>query len=510
MKHLIFLPVESNFIVPNRLFVTLENANILAEQGEDVKLIYCDGNPGNLCWINTQCDKMMCKICTRYRKNMFSGLNKKVQPIPISAFFKKNLNDYRDLTFEYKSNTDIKKLTYNHVSIGYAALSAYISPTRNLYPLMDAEFRQYFDTLLKTEVILTDIVNAALEKFQPDAVGIFNTRFTVSKPVFDTCCYQNVEVMVYETTGNVVNGRQLTYFKNSAPQDVSYNTQLLHTMWTTSPLSDQEKIKIGTKFFQDRRGAIPAGDKVYIGDQKEGLLPDNWDDKKHNIVIFNSSEDEYVSLGEEFDHNLFPSQYQGIKTIFEHFKNEKDYHFYLRVHPNLKNIKYNYHVKLYDLAEIGDNITIIPGNSPVSTYALMDAAEKIIVFGSTTGYEAVFWGKPVISLCLCEYSMLDICYSPTTIEELDNLITQDLKPKDKMPAIKLAYYHMNKERPDFKWFEYTITHHNLLGKKFDIYKWKTDGHWWEKNLCVMLQIMGAIYRQKKHPRPTKEDPNAVL
>ena len=242
MKHLIFLPVESNFIVPNRLFVTLENANILAEQGEDVKLIYCDGNPGNLCWINTQCDKMMCKICTRYRKNMFSGLNKKVQPIPISAFFKKNLNDYRDLTFEYKSNTDIKKLTYNHVSIGYAALSAYISPTRNLYPLMDAEFRQYFDTLLKTEVILTDIVNAALEKFQPDAVGIFNTRFTVSKPVFDTCCYQNVEVMVYETTGNVVNGRQLTYFKNSAPQDVPYNTQLLHTMWTTSPLSDQEKI----------------------------------------------------------------------------------------------------------------------------------------------------------------------------------------------------------------------------------------------------------------------------
>ena len=140
----------------------------------------------------------------------------------------------------------------------------------------------------------------------------------------------------------------------------------------------------------------------------------------------------------------------------------------------------------------------------------MDAADTVIVFGSTTGYEAVYWNKPVISLCLCEYSLLDICYCPTTVEELDDLIVKDLQPKEKLPAIQLAYYKMNRERPDFKWFEYTITHHNLLGKKFDIYKWKNSGHWWAKNFCVMLQIMGAIYRQKKYPRPTKEDPNAVL
>lgn len=510
MKHLIFLPFESSFIVPNRLFVTLENANILADKDEEVYLVYCDGTPVNMCWINTTCDKKMCKLCNLYRKKMFAGLKKNVHLVPIHSFFHKTLADYGNLAFEYNSNEEIKKLTYNHVGIGYAALSAYISPTRNLYPLMDRDFRNYFDTLLKSEVIMTDVVNAALDQFQPDEVGIFNSRFTVSKPIFDTCIYRKIDVMVYETTGNVVNGRQLTYFKNSAAQDVPYNTQLLYKMWRESPLSDKDKTDIGTKFFLDRRGAVPAGDKVYIGAQKEGLLPDDWDDNKHNIVIFNSSEDEYVSLGEEFDHNLFPSQYQGIKTVFEHFKDNSDYHFYLRIHPNLKDIKYKYHTSLYELEKIGNNITVIPGNSPVSTYALMDAAEKVIVFGSTTGYEAVYWDKPVISLCLCEYSLLDICYSPTSIEELDDLIKQDLQPKDKLPAVQLAYYKMNKERPDFRWFEYTITHHNISGKKFDIYKWKTDGHWWAKNFCVMLQIMGAIYRQKKYPRPAKEDPNAVL
>ncbi len=510
MKHLIFFPFESNFIVPNRLFVTLENANILADKNEEVVLVYCDGNPVNMCWINTYCDKKMCKICNCYRKRMFSGLKKNVQTIPFSSFFHKTLDDYKELKFEYNSNEDIKKLTYNHVGIGYAALSSYITPTRNLYPLMDQQFRTYFDAVLKTEVILTDIVNTALDFFKPDEVGVFNTRFTVSKPIFDTCLYRKTDVVVYETTGNYLNRRQLTHFRNCASQDVPGITRLVNIMWEESHKSEEEKINIGKQFFLNRRGAIPAGDKVYIGAQKEGLLPDNWDSSKHNIVIFNSSEDENVSLGEEFDHNLFPSQYQGIKTIFEHFKDKDDYHFYLRIHPNLKSIKYKYHTAIYDLEKIGDNITIIPGDSPVSTYALMDGAEKIIVFGSTTGYEAVYWDKPVISLVLCEYSMLDICYIPQTVEELDEMICQDLKPKDKMPAIKLAYYHMNKERPNFRWFEYTITHHDLLGKKFDIYKWKTDGHWWAKNFCVMLQIMGAMYRQKKYPRPAKEDPNAVI
>ena len=510
MKHLIFLPFESNFIVPNRLFVTLENANILADKSEDVFLIYCDGVPDNMCWINTHCDKKMCKLCNRYRKNMFVGLNKKVKTLPIASFFHKTLKDYSDLTFEYESNEDIKKLTYNHVSIGYAALSSYITPTRNLYPLLDQEFRSYFDILLKTQVIMTDVVNTALDLFKPDEVGIFNTRFTVSKPIFDTCLHRKTEVTVYETTGNFLNGRQLTHFKNCASQDVSNSTKLVSKMWLESSLPEEEKIKIGSQFFIDRRGAIPAGDKVYISAQKEGLLPDNWDSNKHNIVIFNSSEDENVSLGEEFDHNLFPSQYQGIKTIFEHFKDYKDYHFYLRIHPNLKNINYNYHVKLFDLEKIGDNITIIPGNSPISTYALMDAAEKIIVFGSTTGYEAVYWNKPVISLCLCEYSLLDICYSPSTVNELDELIKQDLKPKDKLPAIKLAYYHMNKERPNFKYYEYIIKHHHFFGKKVDIYKWKNKEHWWAKNTCVLIQLIGAIYRQIKYPRPVKENPNAAL
>lgn len=510
MKHLLILPFESNFIVPNRLFVTLENAELLVRKGEEVSLVYCDGNPVNMCWINTKCDKWMCRICNHYRKSMFAGLSSSIKLIPIHDFFHSSLKDYNHLSFQYNSNADIKKITYKNVKIGYAALSSYISPTRNMYPLFDEAFRQHFDATLKATAITTDIFLAALDHCQPDQVGIFNSRFTVSRPIYETCKHKGINVMVYETTGNVVNNRRLTYFYNNTPHGIAYNTELIYQMWASDMVPENQKIEMAERFFQNRRNAIPAGDRVYVKDQQQGLLPDGWDAKKHNIVILNSSEDEFASLDEEFEGNLYPSQYEGIKDIFERHKDNKEYHFYLRIHPNLKDIPYAYHKKLYELANISDNVTIIPGNSPISTYGLIDAAEKIIVFGSTAGQEAVYWGKPVILLARAAYSLLNICYIPESKEELDQMIQTLLTPKDKLPALQLAYYRINNEREPLSYFQYEIKHYQFLGKKFDIYKWKVRGRVWNKYFCIFLQFIGAVYRQQRYPRPTKENPNAIL
>ena len=76
--------------------------------------------------------------------------------------------------------------------------------------------------------------------------------------------------------------------------------------------------------------------------------------------------------------------------MLEHVRNP-EYHFYLRIHPNLTNVHFEYREKLLALEEIYPNITVIDAPSPISTYALMDVADKIIVFGSTAGAESVFW-----------------------------------------------------------------------------------------------------------------------
>ncbi|MCS2656231.1 hypothetical protein NXV26_10165 [Bacteroides fragilis] len=148
-----------------------------------------------------------------------------------------------------------------------------------------------------------------------------------------------------------------------------------------------------------RRNGIIAGDKVYIENQIKGKLPIDWDDTKRNIAIFNSSEDEFIAVDRDFDNlSLYKSQIDGIRGILEHYKENQTVHFYLRVHPNLKNVHYQYHLLLYDLSLKYPNITVIGADSDISTYDIMDNAEKVIVFGSTMGLESSYWGKPVILL----------------------------------------------------------------------------------------------------------------
>lgn len=512
MKHLFVIPFEPSFTVPNRLYTTLEGAMCQAEQGNEVTLLFCDGKSTNFCWVNTKCDKQMCKFCNLYRKLFFRTLPKTIKYLPASQFFKESHQDYTTLTFDYKNNTELKGLYYKGVGIGYAALSSYISQTRNLYPLMNDEFHKHLDPILASIVQLTDIFISALEYQKPEHIGVYNARFVVSRPIFDICKSRDIDVTVYEPAPIFPEGKCCMPYLNTLPHDIEYNTNIINQIWNSDKHPREEKLKIASSFFYNRRNAIPAGDKVYVKDQQKGLLPDDWDSNKHNIVILNSSEDEFASLGKDFENNLYPSQYRGIKDIFERYKNMNDYHFYLRIHPNLKDIPYAYHKKLYDLSKISNNITIISGNSPISTYSLIDAAEKIIVFGSTTGLEAVFWGKPVILLSKCAYSYLDICYCPTSVEELDKYITSDLLPKDKQPALALAYCRLCDEFPPFKYFPYQFKRNKVAGRVFDIYRLNIAGHSWLKFTSTIIRVLGTVRRHIKYSslKPTQEDPNAIL
>ena len=93
-------------------------------------------------------------------------------------------------------------------------------------------------------------------------------------------------------------------------------------------------------------------------------MPEGWKDDVENIVIFNSSEDEFAAVSKEFDDAaFFPSQIEGIKSIIEHYKHDKTKHFTLRVHPNLKKVSYKYHLDLYNLNY--SNLTVVRSDSPI-------------------------------------------------------------------------------------------------------------------------------------------------
>jgi hypothetical protein len=178
----------------------------------------------------------------------------------------------------------------------------------------------------------------------------------------------------------------------------------------------------------------------YLDKQEKDLLPVNWNDKIENLVLFTSSEDEFVSISDEWNLTLFKSQFEGIKFISDIISNLTNIHLYIRVHPNVEGMSNDYKTLLMKLS-FNNNTTLINYDSPVSSYALLKKCNKVITFGSTVGIEAVFWGKPSILIGKSYYINLKGVIVPKTQDELVNLLTRRI---DDLPeagdALKYGYF----------------------------------------------------------------------
>jgi hypothetical protein len=223
--------------------------------------------------------------------------------------------------------------------------------------------------------------------------------------------------------------------------------------------------KYAREFYERRRAGKTAGDVVYTKLQKKGALPVNWDEGKENIVIFNSSEDEFCAVSKQFDsYLLFESQYEALKTIFEHYKDDESKHFYVRVHPNLKNVPFKSHLALYELKY--DNVTFIRPESSISSYDLLDHSSKVIIFNSTMGAEAAYWRKPVIALAYFYYSAIDAVYTPNNVSELWTLIdTPNLKDKYNHDVLLFGYFLYRKNYPEIKYVDYRVNDFSFFGRR---------------------------------------------
>lgn len=449
-------------ISQDSLTTLLNEAEGLARKNKKVYISYCNADKG-ICPFNLSCSSLKCFICKTVIKKVFSKLSNSIVLIPILSKF--NIDDKkRGNKYVYKTLLDIKKIVYKKSEIGFGLVSSYVSATRNIDPILNAELKNHFDAILNYESELTDVFIDLVNKIKPTTVSIFNGRLFHTRPIFDIVkSNKNIQLRVYEVVRNR-NTWNIEYFEKSLPQDVVSNARRIEETWIRDQRSEEEKIEIGRSFFEKRKNGVPSGDKVYISSQIPKKLPSNIDLSKKNIVIFNSSEDEFAALGAEFDkYALFQSQIDGIRFIADFFKNSKDTHIYLRVHPNLRGVNYPFHLELYRLPEEFKNITVVSADSDISTYSLMDIASKVVVFGSSMGIESAYWGKPTILLAGSLYYNLNVCFKPKTIEELRQFLMDDnLKKENLIECVKYGHYVLDRGRLSYPanifYFEDTPKH----------------------------------------------------
>lgn len=439
--------------------IQYDEALRLSKKGHTIYFLYCNGVMSQ-CFENIRGESTLCYICKSKYKKEKKSLNEHIHFVEISDLLDvTKLREIKSINLKYNNIDDIKRLEYKNINIGLGALSGYISKSRNLSPLIDDDFRYFFNENLYNSIITVEACSIAIEKFKPEHIVLYNGRFADSKPIWQLALKYNLPYTTLEAIYGI-NHNYKAIYENSTAHSIDKNTELINYYWDNSSLDLDSRIKIGRSFFEKRRNAEYSGDKVYAKNQIKDLLPENWDFSKKNIVIFNSSEDEFAALGGEYDKfKIFNSQLEGLFFIKNVLKNNEEINITLRIHPNLSNIHYSYATDLLKLKS--NNFEVIEANSKISSYALINNADTVIVFNSTIGIESVYWNKPTILLSGSLYYKLDCCYIPDSKERFVNLLLAELKPKDKFNTYKYGYYLLNEERKGPAEYDYTWSNKDI-------------------------------------------------
>ena len=403
------------------------------DDGDEVVHLHCDADlPA--CDANPHHDMAKCRNCIGIRK---AGISLLFPSVPSISFLNLSQSNKRELASVQKTFATIAELRSFYIEefdIGTAVLSTIISLTRDPEPDLSV-----LNDMVSRFVVAALSVYRSLQNYldenHVDCVYVFNGRFAPARAVLRACRSRGVTCYVHERGHDI---HHYAVDKNTTQHDLAYMQQQIRGQWERAA-GDSRRNEIAEEFYLERSKGVVQSWHSYVDRQKEGLLPASWNPAKRNVAIFNSSEDEFVALDAQWNNPLYADQVEGLQRIVESLDgNHDDIHVYLRIHPNLNGVNNKQIRALYDLRR--DFFEVIPPDDPVSTYALIEHADKVLTFGSTVGIEAVFWGTPSIHAGRSYYQDLEGTYNPGSHEELITMLKTDLLPKDRTAALVYGYY----------------------------------------------------------------------
>lgn len=451
-KRLILFPT---CIVTPHLETELEIAINYSQAGWDVLYVRCCGDLKS-CMANPRHLKTYCAMC-RLRSSKGIRLANKVAPIRfinakiISADFPSDMTLFRDVE-------SLCKYKWNGYEIGNAVFSANsFELSEHTFDVTAHEEKIVHD--LKTAFSVIQYLEEDVIQLKPDKLLIFNGRFLVPRIMLNFCQKFGIDFVVHERAGSIgrYTLRENTYFHNieAIKKDIT-------DVWLNSSMSDEKKQEIGFVFFREQSAGKAIGGYSFKTFQKEGALPPDFDRSQKNVAVFISTWEEHVTFPHWYGNPIYKDDHHALCAIAAD-KRLKDINFWVRLHPNLIN-KGQEQVRM--TSEIGKrykNVHILSPDSPVDSYNLALASEKILVFNSTMGVECAYLGKPVMSIGRTFYEDLNIATKAKSHEHIIEWITIGCttdKPS-RTDMLKYGFWIKQSGNPH-QYFEHTSLYDGLF------------------------------------------------
>lgn len=458
---------------------TMELAKIEREKGNTVYFICCNSSIDYCSIVGTASNYHACITCQYKQRTVLKdfGIDEK------NVFFLKNIK-YTETPYEkqYNNIEEVKKYTYKGVNVGMGIASSFITFTRDI----DADLGEHAKVLrdmFTTAHLIVDNMKPIFEAINPDKVYFFNGRFVEYRTVLEYCKHTNISFTSYEAGSTI---QKYITFENTIPHDPKRNGEFALQLVEKNK---KEALEQGERWYIDKRQGTVPKDKIdinYTTQQQKDNLPKSFESallaNKHIISIFNSSEDEMAALGQDI-WKTYGRQSDIIEEILKEFeKTGLEYFFYLRIHPNQRNLIDTREVQsLIHLPKKYSNIEVILPDEDIDTYALLEKTHKTLSFGSTTGVESTFWGKPSVVYGAAFYQYIpNSAYFPDTFEKLiATLKNKELEPLSKEAAITYGNY-ISERGEEFE--EYKVP----LFTKENRFETKKNGIYLYLKLCDFL------------------------
>lgn len=423
------------------------------EQGDKVTVLTCDADLPS-CEPNHNHNFLICQSCIHRRHQGFNvlGISDKVEFLNLVNLSKNDRQTIEEFPKQVVNLRSLKALSVHDFDIGLSVASSLIDYTREPYPNPN-NYSGFVEKNIEAALIAYLSTLNHIKDIQPHKMYIFNGRFAVSRAAMRAAQSLSIDFDVHERAG--VQGKY-SLTANTYPHDLAKKKEEIGLVWSSSSLVEIEKLAIGSQWFTERR--LGSDQSWYSFTNNQNKQPDFINKNKVNIVIFNSSQDEFEAVS-GWENHIYNSQNQGIFKLAQSLQNDKDIDIYLRVHPNLSAINNSQTKAIAKLKGLYPNFHVIDPENPVKSYSLMDIADCIITFGSTMGVEAAFYNKNSLLIGRSLYEDLDVCSQVLSHNELVDIIRNkkfnlplQILEKRKNNAIKYGFY-MATYGIDFKVFQ---------------------------------------------------------
>lgn len=411
----------------------LEIAQRHLDLGDAVELVLCDAELPS-CQLNPRREAARCVQCVS--RNL-QGAAQLSAPVPVldllGALTPEDRAVLAAIPAEFRDQAELRGYQCEGFDAGLAALSSVIDFVRT--PVVDV--RAHAGVIHATVVAAVGTFLALrrrLAEGRHDRVYIYNGRWSMVRSAVRACEQAGVEFYTHERGSDF---RKFALYRNGLPHDKAAFRARVRAAWAARGAG---AAALGEAFFTGRRQRVEQNWFSFVKGQEAGRVPADWGRTARRLVWFTSSEFEYAAIGEGATGRIYPNQPEAAPRLARLLAaRSPGVHVWVRVHPNDRSAETT---RRWTAATAGlHNVTLVLPEAPVDSYALLDGAERVLTFGSTTGIEATFWGKPAVCADFSFYDGLEAHYEATTEAELIELLTRPgLPAQPREGALACGYY----------------------------------------------------------------------